>query len=235
MSAPPQNQPSAAALAAPLLLDPTLLIQRVAALASFTAVKPQELTFNEGDVFTFYLADHASGWAQGEMDGKVGWFPQSYVRFLEGNELADRLQQEVRKNIVGVNGINITDQCALFSHWVSAGSVRCPFATRSAVSLYSRIFSPILGDKLIENEKVLKAKEEEIKKQLSEVQSKLKDIRRTKRPLLVQIQTIRGTLCFPPRVGFLTEFRHRISHNQSLPFSSHRSYRNGDCRNGRRR
>lgn len=119
MSAPPQNQPSAAALAAPLLLDPTLLIQRVVALASFAAVKEQELTFKEGDVFTFYLADHESGWAQGEMNGKVGWFPQSYVRFLEGNELADRLQQEVGR-LCFVFIVNYyTHLCALFGRWLT--------------------------------------------------------------------------------------------------------------------
>jgi hypothetical protein len=69
--------------------------KRAVALADFTAVKDVELTFKKGDLVTFWNVDPQSGWAQGEMDGKSGWFPMSYIQFLEGNALITKLQEKV--------------------------------------------------------------------------------------------------------------------------------------------
>jgi len=41
-----------------------------------------ELSFRKGDLITFRGGDE-SGWAQGELRGKIGWFPISFVEFLD--------------------------------------------------------------------------------------------------------------------------------------------------------
>jgi len=69
--------------------------KRAVALADFTAVKDVELTFKKGDLLTFWNVDPQSGWAQGEMDGKTGWFPMSYIQFLEGPALTTKLQEKI--------------------------------------------------------------------------------------------------------------------------------------------
>lgn len=77
-------------------LHPMDLPSRVVALADFDAVREQELSFKKDSVFILHGADKESGWAFGEKDSKSGWFPQSHVRELEGKELSDCLQSEVR-------------------------------------------------------------------------------------------------------------------------------------------
>jgi len=71
------------------------VLSRVVAIADFTAVREEELTFKADDVFTFLASDKESGWSQGLLNGKVGWYPQKYVKFLEGTALADHLEKEV--------------------------------------------------------------------------------------------------------------------------------------------
>jgi hypothetical protein len=78
----------------PITTQPLPTRKRAVALADFTAVKDVELTFKKGDLVTFWNVDPESGWAQGEMDGKVGWFPMSYIQFLEGAALVAKLQEK---------------------------------------------------------------------------------------------------------------------------------------------
>lgn len=73
-----------------------LQLARVVALADFDAIKSEELTFKTGDIFEFIGIDKESGWAYGEKDQKKGWFPFAYVTRLEGKELEDKLNKEVR-------------------------------------------------------------------------------------------------------------------------------------------
>jgi len=52
------------------------------ALFPFTASKPDELTFNEGDIIVIVQADaggDAGGWFEGELNGVRGWCPSNYV------------------------------------------------------------------------------------------------------------------------------------------------------------
>jgi hypothetical protein len=49
----------------------------------FSGEAENELTFKKGDIITILKSD-TSGWSQGELNGKRGWFPSSYaVRFAE--------------------------------------------------------------------------------------------------------------------------------------------------------
>jgi len=61
------------------------LIQKKA-VADFKAARfatgHPEISFKKGDVFRMLGADTAAGWAQGDINGQVGWFPLSYVTVL---------------------------------------------------------------------------------------------------------------------------------------------------------
>jgi len=52
--------------------------KRVRCLFGYDATADIELDMKEGDVITV-LREDDSGWWQGEIDGKVGWFPFNYV------------------------------------------------------------------------------------------------------------------------------------------------------------
>ncbi|XP_004556600.1 ABI family, member 3a isoform X1 [Maylandia zebra] len=53
-------------------------IEKVRALYSYEAVKPDELSFTEGDII--YLTQrHEDGWYQGVLNGRQGYFPENYV------------------------------------------------------------------------------------------------------------------------------------------------------------
>eukprot|EP01090_Pellita_catalonica_P007204 TRINITY_DN17814_c0_g1_i1.p1 TRINITY_DN17814_c0_g1~~TRINITY_DN17814_c0_g1_i1.p1 ORF type:complete len:801 (-),score=140.93 TRINITY_DN17814_c0_g1_i1:119-2521(-) len=61
--------------------DEVVLVQ---ALADFKAFDPTlELSFKKGDIFVLRGMVDASGWAQGEMNDKLGWFPFSFVEFID--------------------------------------------------------------------------------------------------------------------------------------------------------
>ena len=50
----------------------------VRALFDYKGQTAAELSFTLGDIF-YYCASEPRGWAKGEMNGKRGWFPASYV------------------------------------------------------------------------------------------------------------------------------------------------------------
>uniref|UniRef100_T1IY47 Intersectin-1 n=1 Tax=Strigamia maritima TaxID=126957 RepID=T1IY47_STRMM len=52
------------------------------ALFPWRAKKENHLTFNKGDVIT--VREQQDMWWYGEMDGKSGWFPKSYVKLIAG-------------------------------------------------------------------------------------------------------------------------------------------------------
>ncbi|XP_030590775.1 ABI family, member 3a isoform X2 [Archocentrus centrarchus] len=53
-------------------------LEKVRALYSYEAVKPDELSFTEGDII--YLTQrHDDGWFEGILNGKQGFFPENYV------------------------------------------------------------------------------------------------------------------------------------------------------------
>lgn len=76
-----------------------VLPMRVVALADFEALKEEEISFSKGDIFEIRFNDPESGWAYGEKDNKVGWFPMDYVSQLEGQELIKQLTIEVTTSI----------------------------------------------------------------------------------------------------------------------------------------
>jgi len=73
----------------------------VRALADFSGARfandeNPELSFKKGDTFVVLGVDDVAGWARGELNGKVGWFPRAYVEFLETD---DGGNDEVSKQI----------------------------------------------------------------------------------------------------------------------------------------
>ncbi|CAL8399486.1 unnamed protein product [Arctogadus glacialis] len=50
----------------------------------FSSRDMRELSLQEGDLVTIYTKTGANGWWRGEVNGRVGWFPSSYVE--EGEE-----------------------------------------------------------------------------------------------------------------------------------------------------
>ena len=56
------------------------------ALYDYEARNADELSFKAGDMIMVHPGqDHEPGWLGGELDGKVGWFPEAFAeRFLEG-------------------------------------------------------------------------------------------------------------------------------------------------------
>jgi len=107
-------------MASPPIVGPPNMevLSRVIAIADFEAVREEELTFRTNDVFTFLTTDPESGWSQGLFNGKVGWFPQKYVRFLEGLELAEHLEKEVlRFSFYTSAHLFITTSGVITCHW----------------------------------------------------------------------------------------------------------------------
>lgn len=189
--------------------DDVLLLRRVQAIADFSAVKEQEITFKTGDVFAFFAGDKDSGWAQGEKDGKVGWFPQGYVRFLEGADLTSHLQEEVCHSGIMLKSyiffyfvVLCLDFSSLDAHQTIFPFVQCsstisrcaaPLLPAQIDSSLTLVFGLCLGSRYVAQEKALKEKEEELKKQISEIQTKIKEIRRKRRPLLVHLSSSTGS------------------------------------------
>jgi len=54
----------------------------VRALFSYEAAADIELDLKEGDVIKV-LKEDESGWWQGEVDGRVGWFPFNYIEVVD--------------------------------------------------------------------------------------------------------------------------------------------------------
>jgi len=54
------------------------------AVYPWRAKKENHLTFNKGDIIT--VLEQQDMWWSGEIDGKVGWFPKSYVKIIGGSE-----------------------------------------------------------------------------------------------------------------------------------------------------
>ena len=56
------------------------------ALYDYDARNADELSFKAGDMIMVHPGqDHEPGWLGGELDGKVGWFPEAFAeRFVEG-------------------------------------------------------------------------------------------------------------------------------------------------------
>ncbi|XP_016327612.1 guanine nucleotide exchange factor VAV3-like isoform X1 [Sinocyclocheilus anshuiensis] len=50
----------------------------------FSSRDTRELSLQEGDVVKIYSKTGANGWWRGEVNGRVGWFPSTYVE--EGEE-----------------------------------------------------------------------------------------------------------------------------------------------------
>lgn len=58
---------------------PPHYLEKVVALYSYEALKPDDLSFAEGDVI--YLTHrHDDGWCEGLINGNRGFFPENYVQ-----------------------------------------------------------------------------------------------------------------------------------------------------------
>ncbi|KAL6056988.1 Serine/threonine-protein kinase pakD, variant 2 [Balamuthia mandrillaris] len=74
---------------------PYIIFPKVQALADFVAFDEDlELSFKKGDIITFRGGDN-SGWAQGQNEaGKIGWFPLSFVEFVDEEERFEEMEEE---------------------------------------------------------------------------------------------------------------------------------------------
>ena len=62
-------------------------VERARVLFSYSAENNDELTIDEGDVVTVLDKDlEDSGWWKGEVNGKVGVFPDNFVELLPAEE-----------------------------------------------------------------------------------------------------------------------------------------------------
>jgi hypothetical protein len=57
----------------------------VCALHDYTSDSPTNLSFRAGDVI-YVLMQQDSGWWDGVLDGRRGWFPSNYCRVLQPGE-----------------------------------------------------------------------------------------------------------------------------------------------------
>ena len=55
---------------------------RTVALYPYRAKKDDHLNFNKNDIIV--VTDQQDMWWSGELNGKTGWFPKSYVKLLGG-------------------------------------------------------------------------------------------------------------------------------------------------------
>jgi len=69
--------------------------------ARFTTGHP-ELSFKKGDVFRMLGADTTAGWAQGNINGEVGWFPLSYVAVVNGEVPGDSGVEKLEAQLVAL-------------------------------------------------------------------------------------------------------------------------------------
>lgn len=59
------------------------------ALYDYTSDNPDDLNFKAGDLIMVYPDQpHEPGWLGGELDGKVGWFPEAYAEPYSGSTAA---------------------------------------------------------------------------------------------------------------------------------------------------
>lgn len=72
------------------ILGPCLEMEGVTvkAIADFTGARfaspdNPELSFKRGDTLSVREVDEVAGWARGQIQGSVGWFPLSYVQFID--------------------------------------------------------------------------------------------------------------------------------------------------------
>ncbi|XP_029913863.1 ABI gene family member 3-like [Myripristis murdjan] len=58
---------------------PAEYLDKVVAMYSYEATKPEDLSFSEGDVI-YLTCRHDNGWWEGVLNGKRGFFPENYVQ-----------------------------------------------------------------------------------------------------------------------------------------------------------
>lgn len=56
---------------------------QVITIAPYIGKKENHLSFNAGEVIN--VREKQGVWWSGELNGKIGWFPQSYVKQFEAN------------------------------------------------------------------------------------------------------------------------------------------------------
>lgn len=57
---------------------------QVITIAPYTGKKENHLSFNVNEIIN--VREQRDAWWSGELNGKIGWFPQSYVRILDKTE-----------------------------------------------------------------------------------------------------------------------------------------------------
>ena len=85
-AAPPAEEAEVEARSAPATATDLSEYVKYRALYDYEARNEDELSFSTADIIMVHPGqDHEPGWLGGELNGKVGWFPEAYAeRYVEG-------------------------------------------------------------------------------------------------------------------------------------------------------
>eukprot|EP00095_Tigriopus_kingsejongensis_P008936 maker-scaffold199_size265817-snap-gene-1.48 protein:Tk08936 transcript:maker-scaffold199_size265817-snap-gene-1.48-mRNA-1 annotation:"low quality protein: sh3 domain-containing kinase-binding protein 1" len=90
LKASSERQPTMSGLAAPKL-PPKPVKEQCVVQFPYTALNEDELTLGEGQIITIITKDvEDKGWWKGEVDGRVGVFPDNFVKLLPTSEMNTR-------------------------------------------------------------------------------------------------------------------------------------------------
>ncbi|XP_076357725.1 SH3 domain-containing kinase-binding protein 1-like isoform X1 [Tachypleus tridentatus] len=89
-------------------LPPKPVKELVKVLFSYEAQNEDELTIQEGDIITIVTKDvEDKGWWKGELNGKIGVFPDNFVEVLKADEAQSRKPERPEKPAVAVLATNV--------------------------------------------------------------------------------------------------------------------------------
>jgi len=134
-------------------------VQVVKAIYPYTALRPDELTFEEGDMLYIIDKSDPNGWWKARVGNKTGLIPGNYVE--ESTENIDNPLHEAAKrgninflieclgNKVSVNGLDKSGSTAL--HWAaSGGHMECALALLDSPNISLNVQNK-LGDTALHN------------------------------------------------------------------------------------
>lgn len=65
---------------------------KVITIAPYTGKKENHLSFNKGEIIN--VREQQEAWWSGELNGKIGWFPKSYVKELDSSVMESPVKSQ---------------------------------------------------------------------------------------------------------------------------------------------
>ena len=87
---------------------------RCKAKFDYDSTNPDDLTFKEGDVIQL-VEDVGSQWLKGQLRGKTGIFPESFVEVIEPLPAAGKNSPSVMNGNSGTNSIGYLPLCGTYT------------------------------------------------------------------------------------------------------------------------